>query len=197
MTPTEIRAAILAYYSKHGRTPHYASIGPGVDYFTAEPVFKAMIADGTLVYVTIPSKTGRKMRHLRPSQGADTRASLPAYNGTTAPPPAEILERDFAERLAGFLRAAQAHIDYHHKASRYMGKPSTLSVDPNGKRYLRIVSSDDHGSRYVYCFVDTTTGAICKAGGWKAPARNPVRGSIFADDFGASCVNWHGTVYLR
>jgi hypothetical protein len=122
----------------------------------------------------------------------------PAHNLMTAPPPAEILERDFAERLAGFLRAAQAHIDAHHKASGFTHcRPNTLSVDPNGKRYLRIVSGDGFSSRYVYCFIDTTTGAICKAGGWKAPAKNPVRGSIFADDFGASCVNWHGTVYLR
>lgn len=48
-----------------------------------------------------------------------------------------------------------------------------------GKKYARIVRKDSRlqgGS--AWGFVDMTTGAILKAAGWKAPAKNFARGNI-------------------
>jgi hypothetical protein len=59
--------------------------------------------------------------------------------------------------------------------------PSTYSVDPNGQKFVRIVAhamgrTDD---RSVHVFVERATGLIWKAAGWKGPARNFSRGSVF------------------
>jgi hypothetical protein len=62
-----------------------------------------------------------------------------------------------------------------------------------GRRYAKVVVTDE-GNRSVYCFVDTTTGDILKAANWKAPAKG-VRGSIYAEDHGASAVTAYGAVY--
>lgn len=70
-----------------------------------------------------------------------------------------------------------------------------------GGRYVRIVreihNSGQVVSRSVHTFVDSTNGDILKAGGWKAPAKNGRRGSIFAEDHGASCVGHYGANCLR
>lgn len=70
-----------------------------------------------------------------------------------------------------------------------------------GGRYVRVVreihNSGQVVSRSVHTFVDSTNGDILKAGGWKAPAKNGRRGSIFAADHGASCVGYCGANYLR
>ena len=49
----------------------------------------------------------------------------------------------------------------------------------------------------VHTFVDMTNGDILKAGSWKAPAPNGVRGNIFSDDLGRSVINEHGANYLK
>lgn len=70
-----------------------------------------------------------------------------------------------------------------------------VSVDPRGKRYLRIVRGDGV-QRSVYCFVERDTGDIYKAAGWKAPAKG-VRGSIFSEDRGQSICTPYGCGYRR
>ena len=67
-----------------------------------------------------------------------------------------------------------------------------------GNKYARIIYSDSGGGqRFVHTFINMINGDILKAGGWKAPAPNGVRGNIFEDDRGASVVNEHGSVYLK
>jgi hypothetical protein len=69
-----------------------------------------------------------------------------------------------------------------------------------GSRFARIVFDDDNQKRVV-CFIDLTTGNIHKANSWKQACTTGntkgVRGSIFDQDRGASCMTWCGTKYLR
>lgn len=66
-----------------------------------------------------------------------------------------------------------------------------LTVDPNGKKYLRI-----NGGRSVYCFIEIATGNVLKAEGWKKPAKG-IRGSIYANDFAGYGVTEYGARYAR
>ena len=59
--------------------------------------------------------------------------------------------------------------------------------------YAKIIVRGDG----VHTFVDLRTGDILKAATYKNPAKNGVRGSIFAEDYGASVINEHGANYLR
>jgi hypothetical protein len=78
-----------------------------------------------------------------------------------------------------------------------------ISVE-RGAKSARIVRAEQWGdkepsSRSVHCFVRLEDGAILK-GSWKAPVKNPVRGSIFADecDIGEGrALNKYGCAYLR
>lgn len=46
-----------------------------------------------------------------------------------------------------------------------------------GRKYDRIVRATDNVTygRSVYCFIEKETGAVWKAGGWKAPQPNGIR----------------------
>jgi hypothetical protein len=72
--------------------------------------------------------------------------------------------------------------------------PTQVSYEV-GRRYVRVVKFNGC-QKSVHCFVDSTNGDILK-GSWKAPVANGVRGNIYADDHGLSCVDWHGPKYLR
>lgn len=57
-----------------------------------------------------------------------------------------------------------------------------LSIDPKGKKYVRIVISNSGGENgSVFCFIEKSSGNILKAAGWKTPAKG-ARGNIYADD---------------
>lgn len=63
-----------------------------------------------------------------------------------------------------------------------------------GPKYARIVKTAYH-QRSAFCFVDLATGAIYKAGGWKAPEpKRHVRGNIAN---GAADVSAYGANYMR
>lgn len=70
-----------------------------------------------------------------------------------------------------------------------------LTVDPNGKRYIRIVVQRGM-QRSVYCFVERETGNVLKADGWKRPAKH-ARGNIRDSKQGMGGVTQYGGVYLR
>jgi hypothetical protein len=78
-----------------------------------------------------------------------------------------------------------------------------LSVE-RGAKNARIVRAEKWGdkeptNRSVLCFVRLEDGAILK-GSWKAPVKNPVRGSIFAEgcDIGEGrAMGQHGCNYIR
>lgn len=61
-----------------------------------------------------------------------------------------------------------------------------------GRRFARITVG-----RQVHTFVELDTGNILKSATFKAPAKNGVRGTIYADDFGASAITHYGAKYLR
>jgi hypothetical protein len=106
---------------------------------------------------------------------------------------------EFERALQGFIEGAQAKVDAYWTAAKftYDKAPRISQQHPRGPRYIRIVRTDNDGSsRSVYVFIDHTNGDILK-GSWKAPVKNGVRGSVFADDFGLSCVDSYGTKYLR
>jgi hypothetical protein len=74
--------------------------------------------------------------------------------------------------------------------------PATKVSYEIGRRYVRIVKHNSWDQKSVHSFIDSTNGDILK-GSWKAPVARGVRGNIYADDHGLSCVNWHGPKYLR
>lgn len=107
----------------------------------------------------------------------------------------------FEQRLAGFLKAAQAKKDEYLASfvtpgSTYKPDPETLVVD-GGTKWIRIAVSERGSVRSVYCFVNAETGNVHKAASFKQPVKNNPRSNIFDDDFGSSGVNGHGPVYLR
>ena len=96
----------------------------------------------------------------------------------------EIVEKnkDFSKALNEWLIRAQ----------KIAGK-NQLTIDPNGKKYLRIVRTT-YGNRSVHCFIEKSTGFVLMAASWKAPAKHP-RGNIF--DIGQEGVGEYGANYLR
>jgi len=61
-----------------------------------------------------------------------------------------------------------------------------------GRKYAKVIRG---GS--VHTFIDLTNGNILKAASYKAPAPNGVRGNIFDDDCGMSCVGPFGALYVN
>lgn len=113
--------------------------------------------------------------------------------------PAEPTTADVETRLPIWLADAQANIDAHFARSFPKLNPDRLSVDPGGKRWIRIVttrieSSGNEGQRCVYCFVERATGLVFMSASWKAPAKHS-RGSIF--EAASKSVTTHGAKYLR
>ena len=74
--------------------------------------------------------------------------------------------------------------------------PPVASIE-HGRRFARIVLTAGTTGKGVHSFVEYTTGDIHKASGYKAPAKNGVRGNIFADDLGKSVIDWHGARYIE
>lgn len=97
---------------------------------------------------------------------------------------------DFGTTLTRWLELVQAMVtqDFVRQFPNYPEDPPILSIDPNGKKYVRIVRK---GS--AYCFIDKTNGDILKAASWKAPAKG-ARGNIYAADPLAG-VTPYGAVY--
>lgn len=101
-------------------------------------------------------------------------------------------------RIDGYVDVVQRKINsYWNRNGFTHSKPPIVELT-FGKRYCRVIKVDDapNGQRMVHSFIDMGCGDILKAGGWKAPQPNGVRGNIFEDDCGASIVNEHGTNYV-
>ena len=121
------------------------------------------------------------------------------------------------ELLNEYVAMIQEKVNTYWDRNGFTLSPDTITVEM-GKKNAKIVSvqtglSTGKGGhwprcfessrvqegirRSVHSFVNMETGDILKAGSWKAPAVNGVRGNISADDRGASVVSHHGTKYLR
>jgi hypothetical protein len=93
-------------------------------------------------------------------------------------------------RIADYCKLVATINDRHWASYENMGRESVFAE--YGRRFCKVMV----GSR-VHTFVELATGNILKAASWKAPAKNGVRGSIWADDLGESVIDWHGAKYLR
>lgn len=94
----------------------------------------------------------------------------------------------FEEKLKSWLKGAQAIVGATYSAP-------TLTVDPKGRKYIRIVREGGN-SRSVYAFIVKATGDVMMPASWAAPAKHP-RGNIFNADNGLTCCGPYGIAYLR
>ena len=85
---------------------------------------------------------------------------------------------NFDYHLNNFVADNQKNINAYFEQHFPSLVAPTLVIDPNGKKYLRIVKRD-HGSPggSVFCFVEKETGNVFKAESWKRPAPG-IRGHI-------------------
>ena len=117
-----------------------------------------------------------------------------------------IPERKVADRIYEYITVVQTMNDNYWKVMGYTHGPAPEVDVIWGKKYAKVVTNNRHfvdgdrgveyGQSTVHTFVNMENGDILK-GSWMAPVKNGVRGNIFADDIGASCVNEYGTVYLK
>ena len=115
-------------------------------------------------------------------------------------------KRQVADRIYEYITVVQTMNDNYWKVMGYTHGPAPEVDVIWGKKYAKVVTNNRHfvdgdrgieyGQSTVHTFVNMENGDILK-GSWKAPVKNGVRGNIFADDIGASCVNEYGTVYLK
>lgn len=95
------------------------------------------------------------------------------------------------ERLDDYISALD------HERTKYFERAFKSTVAhpleiQMGRKYARVVTDSS-----VHTFVNLENGDILKAASWKAPAPNGVRGSIFAEDYGMSCVGPFGAIYVN
>lgn len=87
-------------------------------------------------------------------------------------------------------RLDEARTAYYDGRYDYVtNEPVTVSY---GRRYAKVCVGSS-----VHTFIDMTNGDILKAASYKAPAKNGVRGSVLAEDFGLSCVGPYGALYVN
>jgi hypothetical protein len=68
----------------------------------------------------------------------------------------------------------------------------TLSIDPKGKKYIRIIC--DTGQKSAFCFIQKDNGDVLKTASWSTPAKH-ARGNIY--QLGNEGVERYGAIYLR
>lgn len=107
----------------------------------------------------------------------------------------ETLERlelsPVAARIKWFCEKLTEATAIHWKEMGFtFAEPDKYMVDSVGHKYARIVRIASYRQRWdngtfeaqsAYCFVDVLTGDILKAGTWKAPAKNGIRGNVKED----------------
>jgi hypothetical protein len=102
---------------------------------------------------------------------------------------------DLNEALIKYMNMVQRVSNDWHNEHYPTNTKDVIEVEI-GKRYVKVWKSLP-GSRSIHTFIDRQTGNILKAGTWKAPQKNGVRGNIFAADCGESCIDWHGAKYIK
>ena len=102
----------------------------------------------------------------------------------------------FEQALESFVAGCQRMVTENDKSYANVQFNTTLSIDPKGRKYIRIVRTDSAGGRSVHCFVNKTNGDVLKAAGWKAPAKH-ARGNIHDEYNGMKWMGVYGPAYLR
>ncbi len=116
-----------------------------------------------------------------------------------------MIDAEFAAALERFVAGGQRLIDENHDRESPFLTTTTLSIDPKGDRYIRIVERGI-GRESVWAFVvaqDVTTkslsfkrGDVAKPAGWVGPA-NHARGNIFDGSNGLGSCTSYGPAYLK
>ena len=104
-------------------------------------------------------------------------------------------------RLALFVEAVTEYVNKQNICAHIY---SYVFEVQRGAKNARIVRLEKWGDKEptngsAYCFVRLDDGAILK-GSWKAPVKNPERGSIFAENFDIGegrALTQYGCAYLR
>jgi hypothetical protein len=104
-------------------------------------------------------------------------------------------------RLANFRDLLQAAVDRYFRITFPSLTAPNISFG-GGKKYLKVVKTDDSGSSSVWGFIalsdnpakGVTEGDLLMASSWKAPALNGARGTIL-DENVISKVNPYSTGY--
>jgi len=86
----------------------------------------------------------------------------------------------FSSALKNYLDELHKYHDEYYAKNYDNLKPPKFSTDV-GRKFIRIVQTNDSGGRSVHCFIDMD-GNIYKAAGWNAPAKG-IRGSIYKPPF--------------
>ncbi len=94
------------------------------------------------------------------------------------------------DRFVGYIEKLNENLAAYYEGKFTHVKTPEVTVE-FGRKYAKVIVGDS-----VHTFVNITTGEILKAASYKAPAKNGVRGSIFAEDFGMSCVGPYGALYV-
>jgi hypothetical protein len=122
----------------------------------------------------------------------------PAYadplGGVHGPTGEDLPAPSFDEQLQRWLSEAQAMINEHFAHKLPNLTPNSLSIDPGGRKYIRIVTSRGIGDRSVYCFIERETGNVFKSESWKKPAKH-ARGNI--SEHASKSVTEYGANYMR
>ncbi len=100
---------------------------------------------------------------------------------------------DFQTALNNWLNKVNAMLLAHHAERKFTIPPTQVSIDPGGKKYLRVVSSSGAHDRSAYAFIEVATGNVLKPDGWKGPAKG-ARGNIYTENLG---VGAYGAHYAR
>ncbi len=137
-------------------------------------------------------------------------ADVPIVTASADPSIADFLDPDGSMRDAGILSESDVPIvnlddaitGYCEALTRtgHCADMETVRYDPDprGKKYTRIVRtttakvSGEVTSQSVSAFVKREDGTIWKAAGWKAPALNFPRGSVYQADSYATHLNGYG-----
>ena len=104
---------------------------------------------------------------------------------------------EFAKRFDALVAHGQRLIDENFAAHYPNLRPNKLSVEPGGRRYVKIVTTTDagNGQTSVWAFVDTTNGDVLKPDGWRKPAKH-ARGNLFDADGGTAHISSYGPAYM-
>jgi hypothetical protein len=105
-------------------------------------------------------------------------------------------------RITLFVEALSKYCNEKNICAHIYSYVFEVQIGPKNARIVRKEKwpEKEPTAGSVHCFIRLEDGAILKAGGWKAPAKNPVRGSIFAEGFDIGegrAVNNYGCTYLR
>jgi acyl-CoA-binding protein len=96
------------------------------------------------------------------------------------------------EQIARYIEVVDDLIAKYWTDTKLTYKECPKASVQYGSKYAKVIAD-----RSVHTFIDLRNGNILKAASYAAPAKNGVRGNIFADDCGRSVITNFGAKYLK